>query len=102
MDAWRQRGEITVRSDWKAWTRCPPDSPPSAGPAAPVVFQKRDVQEGGGGGSKREGGVRRGVSFTPCDSGESEQAQRGSVKAEQGLCKGAEGKGGGSYAMSQP
>lgn len=85
----RQRGVITVRSDRKAWTRFPPDSPPSAGPAAPVVFQERD-------GSEWEGGVRRGVS---CDSGESEQAQRGRVKAEQGLCKRDKV---GLYAMSQP
>lgn len=45
----RQRGVITVRSDWKAWTSFPPDSPPSAGPAAPVVFQERRVRVGGRG-----------------------------------------------------
>lgn len=80
----RRGGEITVRSDWKAWTRCQPDSPPSAGPAAPVVFQEGDawgVWRGGVGGqsgkSKERRGEERGA-FAPCDSGESQQAQTGS------------------------
>lgn len=46
------------------------------------------------------------MSFTLCDSGESEQAQRdreggGEFKAEQGLCIGRRREEGG-YAMSQP
>lgn len=30
LDAWRPRGEITVRDDREVWTRFPADSPPSA------------------------------------------------------------------------
>lgn len=36
LDAWSLRGEITVRSDWQAQQ----PARPSAGPAAPVVFQE--------------------------------------------------------------
>lgn len=43
--------------------------------------------------------MRRGVSFAPCDSGVCEQARRGRVKAEQGLCKGAGGGGSGGGAV---
>lgn len=93
---------------------CQPDGPPSAGPAAPVVFQERSETHregwveggelGGRGGqsgkSKERRGEERGA-FAPCDSGESEQAERGRVlKLSRDFER--ELRGDGSYAMSQP
>lgn len=96
LDVWKQRGEITLRSDGKAWTRCPPDSPPSAGPAAPVVFQERDAQWGEG--AERGGGGRAGVGGRRERRGEgclllsvTQENLRGRAEAEQGLCEVAEG-----------
>lgn len=48
-----------------AWTQFPPDSPPSAHPAAPVVFHKLDaprrgVRRVGQGDGARRGEARRG------------------------------------------
>lgn len=38
LEVWRQRGVITVRRDWKAWTPFPPDSPALRKPMLHLLF----------------------------------------------------------------